>query len=91
MTTNSKSRYFSTFGSAVAEHLAKRGMTQLDLARSVKHSPSSTNMVLTGSRGASPEWVELVSRTLKLSVKEEQKLHYAAAKDHGFKLDLTKK
>jgi hypothetical protein len=35
-----------------------------------------------------PEWVDLIADTLNLSPRQ---LHVAAAKQHGFKLDLSKK
>jgi len=65
-------------------------MTQSDLAESLGRSPSYTNQVMTGRKGASPEWVELVADTLRLSKADRRKLHFAAAKDQGYQLDLGK-
>jgi HD-GYP domain-containing protein (c-di-GMP phosphodiesterase class II) len=49
------------------------------------------NQLITGHKKPSPEWVDLIADTLKLSPEQRQALHVAAAKQHGFKLDLTKK
>jgi len=66
-------------------------MTQLDLTKAVGKHPAYTNQVLTGGRRPSPEYVDLVANALGLSDKERVALHRAAAHDHGFKLDLTRK
>jgi len=86
-----RSPYDTAFGASTSEFLAKRRMTQLDLTKAVGKHPAYTNQVLTGIRRPSPEYVDLVANALGLSDKERVVLHRAAAKDHGFKLDLTKK
>jgi cyanate lyase len=85
-----RARFRTEFGVALSVELAKRQMTQVDLAEQMGRSVSYTNQVMSGRRGASPEWVELVADTLRLTREKRQKLHFAAAKDHGYQLDLTK-
>ena len=85
-----RSRYASPFGASVSVALADR-MTQTDLAAKTGRSIAYVNQLITGHKKPSPEWVELIADTLKLSPEQRQALHIAAAKQHGFKLDLTKK
>jgi hypothetical protein len=59
--------------------------------RSRYASPFGANQLITGHKKPSPEWVDLIADTLKLSPEQRQALHVAAAKQHGFRLDLTKK
>jgi hypothetical protein len=63
-------------------------MSQHDLAEAVGKSPAYTNQTITGRKSASPQWVNLVAETLKLSAKERVALHRAAAKDQGYEIDL---
>jgi cyanate lyase len=84
-----RARFRTEFGTALSVQLARRRMTQSDLAHSVGRSPSYTNQVMSGRKGASPQWVELVADTLRLSKADRRRLHFAAAKDHGYRLDLT--
>jgi cyanate lyase len=78
----------STFGAAVSTLLAERRMSQADLAQAVGKSHAYTNQTLTGRKSASPEWVNLVAQTLRLSPKQRATLHRAAAKDQGYEIDL---
>jgi cyanate lyase len=78
----------STFGAAVSTLLAARRMSQADLAQAVGKSHAYTNQTLTGRKSASPEWVNLVAETLRLSPKQRGTLHRAAAKDQGYEIDL---
>ena len=79
-----QARFRTEFGAALTVRLAERRMTQADLATAAGRSPSYTNQVMSGRKGASPEWVNLIAGTLGLSVEDRQKLHAAAARDHGF-------
>ncbi len=54
-------------------------------------TPVYVSRTLTGRVKPSPGWVDLVADTLRLSAEKRQALHVAAAKDNGFKIDLTKK
>ena len=82
--------YSTEFGVSARRALAERQMTQLDLANSTGVSCAYTNALITGKKKPSPQWVDLISDTLNLTPEQRQELHVAAAKDHGFKLDLSK-
>lgn len=85
-----RARFRTEFGAALSVRLAERQMTQADLATAAGKAASYTNSVMSGRKGASPEWVNLIAQTLNLSTEERQKLHAAAARDHGFDIpDLT--
>jgi hypothetical protein len=85
-----RARFRTEFGAALSVSLAERQMTQSDLATAANRSPSYTNQVMSGRKGASPEWVNLIADTMKLSKQERQKLHAAAARDHGYDIpDLS--
>ena len=86
-----RTKYDSPFGASVSVALAEARMTQTDLAAKTGRSTAYVNQLITGHKKPSPEWVELIANTLNLSPRERQALHVAAAKQHGFKLDLTKK
>ena len=66
-------------------------MTQTELAAKTGRSTAYVNQLITGHKKPSPEWVELIADTLKLNPEQRQRAACAAAKQHGFKLDLTKK
>jgi transcriptional regulator with XRE-family HTH domain len=76
------------FGMAVAGLLRGRHMTQERLAKAVGRSQSYTNQILNGQRTPSAEWADLVADALALPAEERQKLHAAAARDNGFKIEL---
>lgn len=76
------------FGAAVSAALTERRMSQHDLADAVGKSVAYTNQTMTGRKSASPQWVNLVAETLKLTTKERAALHRAAAKDQGYEIDL---
>lgn len=85
MTSNSK----SATGSLLKKHLASAGTTQAEFARKAGLSMGYVNFVATGHRNPGPEWVDLIAEHLKLSTEQRAEMHRAAAKDHGFKIDLT--
>jgi cyanate lyase len=72
----------------VSAALNQRRMSQLDLAEPVGKSAAYTNQTITGRKSASPQWVNLIAETLKLSENERIALHRAAAKDQGYEIDL---
>jgi len=84
-------QYATAFGEALARQLAKRGTNQRTLAFSVGTTPSYVNHVIAGRKMASPQFADKVADTLGLPKAERVGLHRAAARDAGFKLDLTKK
>jgi len=46
--------------------------------------------MLTGRKSPSPEWINIVAKTLDLQERQRLKLHRAAARDAGYEIDLTK-
>ena len=76
---------------ALGEILAGRGVTQYRAAKMAGTSQPFLNQVATGRRRASAEWIDLIAGALELSPEESERLHRAAARDHGFRIDLTKK
>ena len=81
--------YRTNFGTTIASMLEDRGRTQADVARATERSLSYVNQTLTGGKSVSPNWADLVSDVLNLESSERVLLHWAAAKDHGFKLELS--
>jgi hypothetical protein len=47
------------------------------------------NQVVTGKRLPSAEWLNIIATTLEMQPDERTQLHRAAAKAHGFEIDLT--
>jgi cyanate lyase len=86
-----RSRFASPFGASVSVALAEARMTQTELAAKTGRSTAYVNQLITGHKKPSPEWVELIADTLKLAPEQRRALHEAAARQHGFKLDLRKK
>lgn len=75
---------------ALGAILAERSVSQYRASKLAGISQPYMNQIATGRRRASAEWIDLVSNALNLTPEERQNLHRAAAKDHGFKIDLTK-
>jgi plasmid maintenance system antidote protein VapI len=86
----SASRRGTAFGRLLAEELDRQQMRQTKLAGSVSRSPQYINALISGTKRASPEWVDLVADTLQLTDTDRQRMHEAAALDRGYRLDLTK-
>jgi transcriptional regulator with XRE-family HTH domain len=78
----------SEFGDKVSGLLKQREITQEGLASAIGRSQSYTNQVINGQKAPSAQWADLVANALGLSPEERQKLHAAAARDNGFKIDL---
>ncbi len=78
----------SEFGKNVSKLLKQRKRTQESLAFAIGRSQSYTNQVLNGQKAPSAQWADLVADALKLSPEERKKLHSAAARDNGFRIDL---
>jgi len=80
----------TVFGSTIQDILVATGSSQAALASGIGCSRSYVNHTMAGRKVASPEWVNLVADTLKLSEDKRAELHRAAAKDAGYEIDLTK-
>jgi transcriptional regulator with XRE-family HTH domain len=78
----------SEFGQNVSELLRQRNLTQDGLASAAGRSQSYTNQVINGQKAPSARWADLVADVLELTPEERKKLHAAAARDNGFKIDL---
>lgn len=78
----------SEFGRNVSKLLKQRNRTQESLAYAIGRSQSYTNQIINGQKAPSARWADLVADALKLTAEERKKLHAAAARDHGFKIDL---
>lgn len=78
----------SEFGKKVSELLKRRQLTQENLAYAIGRSQSYTNQVINGQRAPSAQWADLVADVLNLSPEERSRLHMAAARDNGFKIEL---
>jgi len=78
----------SEFGRNVSKLLKQRNLTQEGLANAVGRSQSYTNQVINGQKTPSARWADLVADVLRLTREERKKLHAAAARDNGFKIDL---
>ncbi|WP_218014061.1 helix-turn-helix domain-containing protein [Rubellimicrobium roseum] len=76
---------------ALGEILAGRDLSQARAAKLAGTSQPFLNQVATGRRKPSAEWVDLIAAALALSPEESERLHRAAAKDHGFRIDLTER
>lgn len=77
-------------GRAVSDSLSSNSQTQSYLASATGLSAPYINQVVTGQKKANARWIDLVADAMDLSTKERQKLHIAAALDHGFKVGLSK-
>ena len=75
---------------ALGEILARRSVSQNRASKLSGVSQPYMNQIATGRRLASADWIDTVAAALELSPEEREKLHRAAARDHGFKIDLTK-
>lgn len=84
-----RSKYETAFGTSVSGALAEARMSQTDLADKLGKSSAYTNQTMTGRKRVSPQWADLIADTLQLSPERRRDLHVAAAKDFGFKIDLT--
>jgi transcriptional regulator with XRE-family HTH domain len=75
---------------SLGDILAGRGLSQASAAARAHISQPYFNQVATGRRRASAGWIETVANALQLDDEERAELHRAAARDHGFRIDLTK-
>jgi hypothetical protein len=89
--SNQKARFRTEFGSALSIQLAKQKTTAASLAEKLGITASYATQTMTGHTRASPRWVDLVSDALNLCDTDRGELHIAAARDYGYKIDLTPK
>lgn len=80
----------SAFGEALDKVLSAHQVSNAALASGVGVDPAHLHRQRFGSRYVSGPYVDQISSTLGLNDRETTELHRAAAKDAGFKLDLTK-
>ena len=83
-----KSDYATAFGAALSEQLSKRKMQQSDLARQTGVTSAYISRLANGASSPSPQWVDLIADTLKLPDHERGRLHAAAARAKGYRVDL---
>lgn len=76
-------------GEALTALLSSRSTSQYAAAKVANTSQSYLNQVVNGERLASAAWLDTIATALGLTDEERAKLHRAAARDHGFKIDLT--
>lgn len=86
MTSSSKPR--TEAGEALRASLSARGLTQYAAAKFTGTSQGFMNQVVNGERLPSAEWLDLVANVLEMKPDERGQLHRAAARSHGFKIDL---
>jgi transcriptional regulator with XRE-family HTH domain len=77
-------------GTSLGDILSGRGLSQASAAARANISQPYFNQVVKGRRLASADWIDTVANALDLDDAEREKLHRAAARDHGFKIDLTR-
>lgn len=82
-----QTKYETAFAKALSEQLSAKQTNQSALAQTISASPTYISKVMNGERTVSPKWAELIANALELSRKERAKLHQAAARDAGFKID----
>jgi transcriptional regulator with XRE-family HTH domain len=75
-------------GKTLSKILRTRKISQYSAAAASDTSQPYFNQVANGRRTPSADWLNLVANALGLSDEERVKLHRAAAKDHGFEIDL---
>lgn len=79
---------YNTFGESVSKALTDSQKVQNDIAEAAGKSVQYVNNTMTGRAPASPQWVDLVASTLKMSTEQRAGLHRSAARDAGYKIDL---
>lgn len=75
-------------GVILRQHLAAAVTTQSAVSRDMGIARPYLNKVIGGDELPSPKWLDIVSTGLNLNDEQRRELHRAAARDHGFKIDL---
>lgn len=87
--TSRRSPHDSNFGTAVSDMLTAAKMNQRELAAVSGKTLSYVNQTLTGNKHVSPAWADFIADIFNASAADRMRLHQAAARDVGYKLDLT--
>ncbi len=78
----------AAFGRALAEALDRFGLTQAQVAHRLGNSPAYVSQLVKGRKLASGPQVDRLAEALGLPSAERTRLHRAAARDAGFRLEL---
>lgn len=78
----------TAFGSALSDLLWDYRKRQTDLSRDLGISTSYVNALKTGKKAAAAPTVDRIADALGARPEDRVRLHRAAARDAGFKLDL---
>jgi DNA-binding Xre family transcriptional regulator len=78
----------SGFGAVLDALMMRRGVRASRLAEALGVTPSYLSALVTGVKPVSPDRVEEIADSLGAEPEERAKLHRAAARDMGFRLDL---
>lgn len=77
-------------GNALADLMTRRRTNNSAVAEKLGVSPQYVGAITRGDKHASAKWIDMVADVLRVTAQERVELHRAAARDAGFKLDLTK-
>jgi len=86
MVKNNKNN--TEFGKSLSKILNCYSSNQSSLARDMGVSRAYVSSICNGTKSVSPNKIDEISNFLGMTEEEQIKLHRAAAKDQGFKLDL---
>jgi len=78
----------TAFGTELGAILASRGMTQSSLAQDLGVSSAYISATMTGRKAVSPQRLDDIAGCLSLEEEERVRLHRAAARAQGFRIDL---
>jgi DNA-binding Xre family transcriptional regulator len=78
----------TAFGAALSDLLWDYRKRQTDLSREMGTSASYVNALATGKKAAAAPTVDRIADALGAKPQDRVRLHRAAARDAGFKLDL---
>lgn len=76
-------------GKALGKGLELAKVSQSALARATGASQGYISGVISGNKLPSASWLDLMADTLEMTPAQRVELHRSAARDHGFKIDLT--
>ena len=83
-----KSRKPKEAAKLIREIVASSGSSQTQTANSIGVSAAYLSHLVTGYRTPSPSTIDAIAAELNLTPVQTVQLHQAAARDHGFKIDL---
>lgn len=85
--TSSSSR--TEAGGLIKGYLTDRSVTLSALAKDIGVSRVNLSVAANGRRHLSSSWADMIATGLGLNEEERADLHRAAARDNGFRIDLT--